>query len=310
MIVFTYAGQGSQRVGMGADIYEEYKEYRDCVDSFSDLTGITKLMKEGPIEELTLTKNTQPAFALFAAGVTEVLKANGITPDAACGLSLGEYGALYASGVMNATDYVETVAYRGKVMQEAAEGLTCAMSAILGLNAADVDKVVNNIDEGFVTVANYNCPGQYVICGDEATVALAEEKLKEAGAKRCLRLNVSGPFHTKYMQPAADKLKIWLDEIKFSDPQIPVTMNVTGDVLSGKDVLVDLLEKQIRTSVHFEDDVNKLLELGADTFVEIGPGKVLTGFVKKIAQAAGKEVKLYTIDKVDDLKNVIGELKK
>lgn len=310
MIVFAYAGQGSQYVGMGVDMYEAFPEYKNTVDLFGKFSGIRNLMKDGPIEELTKTANTQPAFALYAAGVTEVLKANGITPDGACGLSLGEYGALYAADVISREDYVNTVAYRGMVMQEAAEGLTCAMSAILGMDSASVNAVVNDIKDGFVTVANYNCPGQYVICGDEETVALAEEKLKEAGAKRCMRLKVSGPFHTKYMKPAAEKLRAKLDGITLNEAKIPVTLNVTGDFLKKDDDLRDLLEKQIRSSVHFEEDIMKLLDMGADTFVEIGPGKVLTGFIKKIAAACEKEVKIYTIDKASDLTKVIEELGK
>lgn len=308
MIIFTYAGQGSQYVGMGTDMYEAFSDYRNTIDSFAEFSSVTELMKNGPVEELTKTENTQPAFALYAAGVTEVLKANGITPDGACGLSLGEYGALYAAGVISKEDYVSTVAYRGKVMQEAAEGLSCAMSAVLGLDASTVTEVVGSINEGFVTVANYNCPGQYVICGDEDTVAKAEEKLKEAGAKRCLRLKVSGPFHTKYMQPAADKLLVRLNEISISEAKIPVTLNVTGDFLSEGDDIRALLEKQIRSSVHFEEDIQKFLEMGADTFIEIGPGKVLTGFIKKIAASCEKEVKIYTIDKAADLEKVIEEL--
>lgn len=315
MIIFTYAGQGSQYVSMGTDMYEQFIEFREVFDKFEEYSYIKELMKDGPAEKLTETKNTQPVFALFAAGVTEVLKANGITPDGACGLSLGEYGALYAADVFSMEDYVNTVAYRGKVMQEAAEGLTCAMSAVLGLDSHTVSEVVDKAsidvetDGGYITVANYNCPGQYVICGDEASVSFTEEKLKEAGAKRCIRLNVSGPFHTKFMQPAADKLKVRLDEISINEAKIPVTLNVTGDFLiNSKSDLRDVLEMQVRSSVHFEEDIMRFLDRGADVFVEIGPGKVLTGFIRKIASAAGREVKIYTIDKADDLSNVISEL--
>ena len=314
MIIFAYAGQGSQYVSMGTDMYEQFPEYRKTLDKFEEYSHIKELMKSGPAEKLTETENTQPAFALFASGVTEVLKANGIKPDGACGLSLGEYGALYAADVLSMDDYVNTVAYRGKVMQEAAKGLTCAMSAILGLEADKVSEIVakaaSEIESkgGYVTVANYNCPGQYVICGDEEAVSYTEEKLKEVGAKRCIRLNVSGPFHTKFMQPAADKLKARLDEIEIKEAKIPVTLNATGDFLDKDSDLRALLEKQIRSSVHFEEDVIKFLDKGADVFIEIGPGKVLTGFIKKIALAAGKEVKIYTIDKAEDLSKVISEL--
>ena len=314
MVIFAYAGQGSQYVSMGTDMYESFPEYKQVLDKFDNYSHIKELMKDGPAEELTQTENTQPAFALFAAGVTEVLRANGINPDGACGLSLGEYGALYAADVLSMEDYVNTVAYRGKVMQEAAKGLSCAMSAILGLEADKVTEVVKaayseiEAKGGYVTVANYNCPGQYVICGDEEAVSFTEEKLKEAGAKRCIRLNVSGPFHTKYMQPAADKLKARLDEIDIKEAKIPVTLNSTGNFLDKDSDLRALLEKQIRSSVHFEEDVIKFLDKGADVFIEIGPGKVLTGFIKKIAAANSKEVKIYTVDKAEDLNKVISEL--
>ena len=319
MKVFVYAGQGSQYVGMGAEIYEKFPEYKSVLDQFDNYEKIKDLMKNGPIEELTETGNTQPAFALFAAGITETLKAHGITPDGACGLSLGEYGALYAAGVFSLNDYVDTVAYRGKVMQEAAKGLTCAMSAVLGMSSADVTNVVKNVmdeleangsNDKYVTVANYNCPGQYVICGDEETIAYTEEKLKEAGAKRCIRLNVSGPFHTKFMQPAADKLKAHLEKTTLSKATIPVTLNTTGDFLDESTDLISTLEKQVRSSVRFEEDIVKFLNMGVDTFIEIGPGKVLTGFIKKIAANEGKEVKIYTIDKVSDLENIVEELGK
>jgi len=308
--VFMYAGQGSQRVSMGSDMYEMFPKYKETVDQFDNFENIKKLMAEGPIEELTITKNTQPAMAIFAAGVTEVLLENNIKPDASVGLSLGEYGALYVAGVLNAKDYVETVAYRGKVMQEAAEGLTCSMSAILGLSANQVKEVVEAYNgEGYVTVANYNCPGQYVICGDEDAVAACEESLKAAGAKRCVRLNVSGPFHTKFMAPAGEKLEEKLKSITLNKASIPVGLNATGDFYKDGDDLVALLKKQIQSSVYFENSIQKMINEGADTFVEIGPGKTLTGFVKKIAKEMDKEVTIYTIDTAENLKEVLEVLR-
>ena len=307
--VFLYAGQGSQKVGMGKDLYEEFAGYREVIDSLDVDVDVKKLMEEGPMEELTLTQNTQPCMAAFAAGVTNVLKQNGIEPDAACGLSLGEYGALHVAGVMDAKDYVEITAYRGAVMTEAAKGHDCSMSAVLGLEAAQVEEGCKACqDKGFLTLANYNCPGQYVICGDEDAVLAAEEYLKGVGAKRCIRLKVSGPFHTKYMEPAAQKLRAKLEEKTFNEPAIPVVLNVTGDFYDKSENLKDILEKQVQSSVRFEDSLRKLMEAGADTFVEIGPGNALSGFAKKTAKAIGKEITIYTIDTAEDLKKVIEAL--
>lgn len=307
-LVFMYAGQGSQAAGMGKDMYEEFEEYRMVADSPNIDPDFLKIMQEGSLEELSKTENTQPCMSIFAAGVTEVLKRNNIIPDAACGLSLGEYGALYAAGVMDADTYINLTAFRGREMMNAAKGHSCSMSAILGLDSKVVEEVCSQCAmEGFVTLANYNCPGQYVICGDEDVVFKAEAMLKERGAKRCVRLNVSGPFHTKYMMPAGNALKNKFEQIHFEEPQIPVVMNVTGDFLPGKDAIPKLLVCQVQNSVHFEESLVRLLENGADTFVEIGPGKALTGFLKKTAKAMEKEVQVYNIETAADLHKLIEE---
>lgn len=307
--VFMYAGQGSQKVGMGKDIYEQFPEYREVIDGLNVSVDVKKLMEEGPIEELTLTENTQPCMAAFAAGVTNVLNQKGIKAQAACGLSLGEYGALHYANVINAADYVDITAYRGKVMADAAVGHDCSMSAVLGMEASQVEEACEACkDKGFITLANYNCPGQYVICGDEQAVAATEEYLKGMGAKRCIRLKVSGPFHTKYMEPAAVKLREKLEEVDFGKPEIKLALNVTGDFYDEQTDLKVLLEKQVQSSVHFEESIRRLLQDGADTFVEIGPGNALSGFVKKTAKAMDKSVTVYTIDTADDLNRVIKQL--
>lgn len=310
--VFMYAGQGSQRVGMGKDIYEAYPEYRQVVDSIELGFDFKQLMTDGELAALSQTENTQPCMAAFGAGVTAVLKAHGIVPDVACGLSLGEYGALHAAGVFDAKDYVGITAFRGRAMAEAAKGKACSMSATLGMKAEQVEEVcdqVNGAEEfGFVTLVNYNCPGQYVICGDENAVTKAEALLKEMGMKRSIRLNVSGPFHTKYMTPAAEKLQQKLEEISFGKPQIPVVLNVTGNYYDGTSSLKENLCMQIQKGVHFEESITRLLEDGADIFVEIGPGNTLSGFVKKTAKACGKDVTIYTIDGAEDLEKVLAVL--
>lgn len=313
--VFLYAGQGSQRIGMGKDLYEAYPTYRETVDAVLN-EEYRNLMHDGELEVLSKTENTQPCMAAFAAGVTAVLRENGITPDAAAGLSLGEYGALHVAGVIDAKSYVDITAFRGKSMAEAAEGKTCSMSAILGMQSAQVEeacelamkKLQENNSDKFVTLVNYNCPGQYVICGDEEAVAEAEVILKGMGMKRSIRLNVSGPFHTKYMTPAAEKLGAYLEEVSFEKPQIPVVLNVTGDYYDGQSDLKKNLCVQIQNGVHFEESVSRLMEDGADTFIEIGPGNTLSGFLKKTAKAIGKDVTVYTIDNAENLNTVIEAL--
>ncbi len=310
-VVFLYAGQGSQKVGMGMDMYEKYPSYRKVIDACLP-ENLKKIMQDGPIEELSQTENTQGCMAAFAAGVTAVLKEQGIVPTKVAGLSLGEYGALHAAGVFDAKTYVDITCFRGKAMAEAAAGKSCSMSAILGMTSAQVEEACEKVQEsqaGFVTLVNYNCPGQYVICGDEPAVAEAENILKEMGMKRSIRLNVSGPFHTRYMAPAAEKLGAFLEQIDFNQPQIPVVLNVTGDYYDGQSNLKDNLCKQIQNGVHFEEGLVRLMEDGADTFVEIGPGNTLSGFLKKTAKALGREVCIYTIDKAEDVDGVIGGIK-
>ncbi len=313
--VFMFAGQGSQNVGMGADFYEKSEEYKALVDSNPKYQEYQKLMSDGPIEELSKTENTQPCMSLFATGVVAELKKKGITPDAACGLSLGEYGALYVAGVIGADEYIALTAFRGNAMMKAAAGMECSMSAIIGMEPdvvkAACDEVMKELEAAgsseFVTVANYNCPGQYAICGDEAAVAKTEAILKEKGAKRMVRVNVSGPFHTKYMSPAGDALKDYFETIEFKAPTIPVVANYTGDFIEpGTDVSVikDLLVKQVQNSVQFEKTMYTLLDAGYDRFIEIGPGKTLTGFMKRALKARGAEAEVITIASCEDLEKL------
>ena len=303
--VFLYAGQGSQKVGMGKDFYDNYETYRDFVDSVKLDFDFKELMFNGPLEKLSQTEYTQGCMAVHAAGVTKLLLENGIKPEAACGLSLGEYGALYAAEVFDAETYVNITAFRGRVRMEAAKGCQCSMSAILGLEPGVVKEECDACSNGFVTVANYNCPGQYVICGDENAVTDTEERLKARGAKRCVRLNVSGPFHTKYMEPAGAALREYLEKIELNKPQIPVALNVTGSLYNGEN-LVDNLEKQVCNSVQLESDLRALINAGGDRFIEIGPGNAVSGFLRKTAKAMGVEVSVVSIDSVEDFKKLIG----
>lgn len=306
--IFLYAGQGAQKVGMGKDFYEKYETYRKIADGVSFEFDHRTLMHEGPLEELSKTEYTQPCMSVFAAGVTELLKEKGITPDAALGLSLGEYGALYAASVFGAKEYIELTKFRGSVMAKAAEGMECAMSAILGADAQTVKETCEeNLDKGYVTVANYNCPGQYVVCGDEAAVCAVEAALKEKGAKRCMRLNVSGPFHTKYMKPAGESLAGYLGEMELKEPQIPVVLNYTGDYYREGDDLKEMLVNQVQNSVRMEESIKRVLEEDADLYIEIGPGNTLAGFVRKCAKEMKKKVTVRSIETVEDFEKLLGE---
>lgn len=306
--VFLYAGQGSQKVGMGKDFYEEYEAYRDFCNSVELTFDHRTVMHEGPIENLSDTKYTQPCMAVFAAGVTDLLLSHGIEPEAACGLSLGEYGALYAAGVFSAQDFVKMTEFRGGAMAEAAKGLSCSMSAILGTDSKTVETACEAYSgEGFVTLANYNCAGQYVICGTEQAVADTEARLTEMGAKRCVRLNVSGPFHTHCMKPAGDKLAEYLKSVEFQAPKIPVALNVSGAFYKDGDDLKANLEHQVQSSVRLENDLQALIAAGYEKYIEIGPGNVVSGFLKKTARAMGATVEVITIETVEDFRKLIGE---
>ena len=306
--VFLYAGQGSQKAGMGKELYEDFATYRKVIDGLQLNTDILYYMHDASLEELSRTEVTQPCMAAFAAGVTAVLREHGIVPDAVCGLSLGEYGALHAAGVFDAQEYVELCEFRGRKMTEAAKGTSCAMSAILGRTAEAVKEACEAVQTaGYVTVANYNCPGQYVICGEETAVAAAEEYLKAHGAKRCVRLNVSGPFHTKFMKAAGDALQEYFTEMVWEEPQVPVVLNVTGAYLTEEENLKERMVQQVQNSVRFEDSLRRLLDDGATEFIEIGPGNTLSGFVKKTAKELSKEITLYNVESSESLKTLISQ---
>jgi len=303
-LAFLYAGQGSQKVGMGVDIYEKFPEYRKLVDQFSP--EYYELMKDGPLERLSQTENTQPCMAIFAAGVTDVLKKYGIHPNYAAGLSLGEYGALYAAGVWDVKTYIALTEFRGKQMEEAAKGIPFKMTAILKLDRELLKEACEEASqEGYVTIVNYNCPGQYVIGGDEKAVELVERIACLKGARRCIPLNVSGPFHTKYMHSASEALALKFQQIKWNEPIIPVVSNVTGKRIQKEESIPRLLELQVKSSVFFEDSIQTLLDEGVDTIIEIGPGKVLSGFVKKI----NPSIRCLNIETAQELEQVIAVMK-
>lgn len=305
-LAFLYAGQGTQHVGMGRDLYETYPAYRAVLDGADPGFDLKKLSFDGPEDRLSDTRYTQPCMVAFAAGVTALLYARGLRPDVAAGLSLGEYSALCAAGVLDAPAAIALVAFRGKVMAEAVQGRPSGMSAVLFLGRDELQACCGEAASlGVCEISNYNCPGQLVIGGDAAAVTRAGELALAAGAKRVMPLNVSGPFHTSLMAPAGDALRERFRSVTFSPMRFPVYFNCKGGPMEAGDTIPALLEQQVQSSVYLDDTIRRMEAEGVDTIVEIGPGKALTGFVKKISKA----IKTYTIETAEDLETVIAALK-
>ena len=284
---FLYAGQGSQHPGMGADLYEAYPAFRQVFDAAAEQVDfdLKAVCFQDPDGVLNQTRYTQPCMVAFAAGVTAVLAERGFVPAAASGLSLGEYSALHAAGVFDAETAVGLVAFRGKAMEEAAAGLDCGMTAVLGLEEEKLRQACAQAGElGVVQICNYNCPGQLVIGGEKAAVDRAGELAKELGAKRCMPLKVSGPFHTSLMAPAGAALGERFQTVPFQQPKIPVCFNCLGDAPAGPRAdIPQLLVRQVQSSVYMEQCIRNMAvgPIKVDALVEIGPGKALSGFAKK-----------------------------
>ena len=265
---FLYAGQGSQHAGMGADLYEAFSAFRAVYDHAEVDFDLKKVTFEDPDGIINQTRYTQPCMVAFAAGMTAVLREKGITPAVAAGLSLGEYSALHAAGVFDAATAIRLVAFRGKAMEEAAAGRESAMMAVLNLDRSPLQDACDAAsDLGCVVIANYNCPGQLVIGGEKAAVEKAAAIAKEKGAP--------------LMAPAGNALREYFQGVAFADPQIPVIFNCLGDVKDDSTPIQELLVKQVQSSVFMEDSIRKMADMGVDAIVEIGPGKALSGFVKK-----------------------------
>ena len=305
-LAILFAGQGSQHPGMGKDLYEAYPEFREVFDLLPEEQK--QIAFEGPEDALKETRNTQPVMLAFAVGVYNVLKNRGIKPEMAAGLSLGEYSALTAAGVFDEKTAIDLITLRADAMAKASEGVDTVMSAVIGLGReALADACEKASAEGPVEIANYNCPGQIVISGSEQGVAACEALAKEAGARRCLRLAVSGPFHTSYMIPAGETLRKRFDEMgeeAFAEPAFPVIFNCTGRPKEEGASISDLLVKQVSGSVYFEDTIKYMESCGIDTIIEIGPGRALSGFVKKTTRG----IRTVPIETKEELEQALSDL--
>ena len=281
---------------MGQDFYEQTETGKRIFDKATELMGFS--MPQLCFEEndrLDITEYTQAAMVTASIAMMRVLEENGINPDVAAGLSLGEYCALAAAGVMSDEDAIRTVRQRGILMQEAVPVGEGAMAAILALDASAIEEVTGAM-EG-VWIANYNCPGQIVISGEKAAVEDACEKLKAAGAKRAVMLNVSGPFHSGMLADAGEKLGEVLSQVELHEPQIPYVANVTAQYVKSAAEVKELLTRQVSSSVRWQQSVEAMIADGVDTFIEIGPGKTLAGFMRKIS----RDVKTLNVEKLEDI---------
>ncbi|MDE7298282.1 MAG: ACP S-malonyltransferase [Lachnospiraceae bacterium] len=298
---FVFPGQGAQYAGMGKDFYEQFPESREVFDRAGELLGMDMCglcFEEN--DRLNLTEYTQAAMITTIGAMLQKIGTMGIRPQVTAGLSLGEYAALVTAGVLDLYDAIRLVRLRGQLMQEAVPQGVGGMAAVLGLEQAAVEQACAET-EGVVTIANYNCPGQLVISGEQAAVQAASERLKGLGAKRVVPLNVSGPFHSPLLKEAGEKLAEALREVEVHRPQIPYAANVTAEYVTEESGVRALLADQISSSVRWQQCVERMLADGVERFVEIGPGRTISSFVKKI----DRTVEVINIDKAEDLQKIM-----
>lgn len=310
-IAFMFPGQGAQTVGMGKDLYDKYDEIKEVYKKASEISGkdIAKITFDSTIEELSKTENTQLAIATMSLGILKVLEENNVEPEITVGLSLGEYPALISGGYLSFEDGIKLLKYRGYYMEHEVEPGNYSMAAIIGLDSKIIEEVCNNIAEKgmFISPANYNYSGQTVISGEEEAINMAIEELKEKGAKRAIKLQTGGPFHTIKLSKAKELYTEKLKEVKFNkeNPKAKVIKNLDGTFYNENDDMVDILSRHIISSVRFDKAIKAMQENEIDTFVEIGPGRTLTGFVRKEL----KDVNLYNINNVESLENFLSIIK-
>jgi len=306
-IAFMFPGQGAQSVGMGKDLYEEYEEVKDIYEIASEISGkdIAKISFNSTIEELSKTENTQLAIATMSLGILKLLEKNNIKPEITVGLSLGEYPALISGGYLSFEDGIKLLKRRGYLMGTKVEPGNYSMAAVIGLDSTKIEEKCKEISEKgmFIVPANYNYSGQTVISGEEEAINLAMDILKENGAKRVLKLQTGGPFHTIKLNEAKELYKEDLKNVKFNKENVraQVIKNIDGTFYNKQDDMVDILSKHIVSPVRFDKAIKNMQDNNIDTYVEIGPGKTLTGFVKK----EDKESNVININSVESLENFI-----
>lgn len=307
-LAFLFSGQGSQAIGMGKELADNFECAAKTFKEADEALGfsISDMIWNGDSETLMITENTQPAIVTMSTAALRIMQEKGIVPDVTAGLSLGEYTAHIASGSLKFADAVRLVRKRGKYMQEEVPVGKGAMAAIIALSPEDVKECCEKASEyGVCSGANFNCPGQIVVSGDKAAVEKCCELAKEKGAKRALMLAVSAPFHCALLKGAGEKLAKELENVPINDMKVPVITNVTADYIKDKEEIKPLLIKQVSNSVLWEDTIKRMLADGVDTFVEIGPGKALSGFVKKIS----RDVKIFNVEDTASLENTLEGLK-
>jgi len=304
-IALLFPGQGTQTIGMGKDLYEKYDEVKEIYNKVKEITGIdiAKISFEGPEEELNKTQNTQLAVLTESLAILEILKKNGIKAEMSAGLSLGEYTALIEDGVFNLEDGVKLVQKRGEIMQKYTPSGNWKMAAIIGLDEKTVEDVCKKVDTGFVVPANYNTIGQIVISGEEEAVIKAGELAKEAGAKKVAILNTAGPFHTSKLSECSAKLKEVLDNTTINCKNSKVVKNIDGKLYNENDNVAEVLANHIMNPVKFTSCLQTMNDNGIDTFVEVGPGKTLSAFVKRMKFDG--EINIYSINSCESLENFL-----
>lgn len=307
-IGFLFPGQGSQVVGMGKDLYEKYEEYKNVYKRIDKITGmdLEKITFESTEEILNQTNNTQIAILTMSMGILEILKNKNISADVSSGLSLGEYTALIYSNLISFEEGVKIVQKRGELMNNLCPKGDWSMAAVLGLDEDKIIQICEKVKLGFISPANFNCPGQIVISGEREAINEMISLAKEEGAKKVVELKTSGPFHTKMLEQASNELRKELNNINISSFETKVVKNIDGKEYTSEDDVKDILARHITNPVRFEECIKTMINMGVDTFIEIGPGKTLSGFVKR----TNKDVNIFNINNVETLEKTLDELNK